>query len=110
MSKKITITRNEERYWVFINQEENLGIKMHEADLFDLIRSIRDTKFRNILYSGRFGVSGDKKSVIIFDYFHGKRRTCITLTIEQATRFSHALESSFEEEINSYSYHTPQGY
>lgn len=101
---KISISRDEETYWVTITQQGSRGLKLHDSDLFGVIRAIRDEEYQNVCYNGRFGVSRDKKSVILYDLHRGKNRTCLTLTLDQANRFAKALESSFSEVINSYSY------
>ena len=101
---KITIDRNEETSWVTVSQVGSVGLRLHDSDLRGLIDSIRDKELQNICYNGRFGVSESAKSVIIYDLHKGKTRVCITLTRDQATRLAKALESSFDEEINSYSY------
>ena len=101
---KITIARDEETSWITIAQGGGVGVRIHDSDVRMLANSVRDEDLQNICYNGRFGVSSDKKSVIIYDLLRGKRRTCITLTKEQSVRFAKALESSFDEEINSYSY------
>lgn len=101
---KITISRDEDNYWVTISQQGSLGILLHDSDLFGVIRAIRNEEYQNVCYNGRFGVSKDKKSVILYDLHRGKNRTCLTLSLDQASRFAKALESSFSEVINSYSY------
>lgn len=101
---KVSAKHDPETAWVWITQEENIGIRLHESDIFTLLRALRKTEHQNILYSGRFGVYLDKKSVILYDLLRGQRRTCVVLEKEQATRLAAALETSYKSIIESYSY------
>lgn len=101
---KVSAKHDPETAWVWISQEENIGVRLHESDIFTLLRALRKTEHQNIFYSGRFGVYSEKKSVILYDLLRGQRRACIVLEKEQSIRLADALEASYKPIIESYSY------
>lgn len=102
---KVSVRRDEEIYQILFTQEGRPGISINEADLYHVLKAIEDPEHENIYLGSRIGVSKSAKSVILYDLVQGKKRTCISLTKMQAGKLAKALQTSYEDVINSYRYH-----
>lgn len=103
---RIRLEQHKHSDMITLHQEGSPGLTIHEGDLSFLLRALTEVDCREVLYSGRIGVTTSGKTIIMYNLERGARVHCVVMDRAQATRFVKSVQTRLSDTLNAYSPYT----